>query len=155
MQEALDTVCIFKKKAGGPRPAGSPQFYPWIWSSGSLEIANKKHEGLWSHLEIAPKHFLAKSYIFEDFWRPRMKHLNHHIQNSTPIQKMSSSQSCSHRNSVQNAPIESSTALTATLFVKNPKFDPDRKMSSSQSCSHRNSAQNGQIERSTALTATL
>ena len=31
--------------------------------------------------------------------------------------KMSSSQSCSHRNSVQNAPIESSTALAATLFV--------------------------------------
>ena len=31
--------------------------------------------------------------------------------------KMSSSHSCSHRNSVQNAPVESSTALTATLFV--------------------------------------
>ena len=31
--------------------------------------------------------------------------------------KTSPSQSCSHRNSVQNAPIESSTALTATLFV--------------------------------------
>ena len=30
----------------------------------------------------------------------------------TPISKMSSSQSCSRRNSVQNRPIESSTALT-------------------------------------------
>ena len=28
---------------------------------------------------------------------------------------------------MQNAPVESSTALTATLFVKNPKFDPDPK----------------------------
>ena len=45
----------------------------------------------------------------------------------TPIQKMSSSQSCSHRNSVQNAPIEKFTALTVTLFVKNHKFDPDPK----------------------------
>ena len=36
---------------------------------------------------------------------------------STPIQSMSSSQSCSHQNSVQNAPIESSTALTGTTFV--------------------------------------
>ena len=45
----------------------------------------------------------------------------------TPIQKMSSSQSCSHRTSVQNAPIESSTAITVTLFVKNPKFDLDPK----------------------------
>ena len=40
---------------------------------------------------------------------------------------MSSSQSCSHRDFVQNEPIESSTALMATLFVKNPKCDPDRK----------------------------
>ena len=32
-------------------------------------------------------------------------------------QKMSSSQSCSHQNSVQDALIESSTALTATLFM--------------------------------------
>ena len=68
---------------------------------------------------------------------------------------MSSSQSCSHRNSVQNGQIERSTALTATLFVKNPKCDPDRKKSSSQSCSHRNSLQNGPIESSTALSATL
>ena len=75
----------------------------------------------------------------------------------TPIQKMSSSQSCSHRNSVQNAPIESSTALTATLFVKNLKFDPDPKKCwpASQSCSHRNSVQNAPVEGSTALTATL
>ena len=57
---------------------------------------------------------------------------------------------------MQNAPIESSTALMATLFVKNPKFDHDPKnMSSSQSCSHRNSVQNAPIESSTALTATL
>ena len=41
--------------------------------------------------------------------------------------KISSLQSCSHRNSVQHGQIESSTALTATLFVKNPKFDPDPK----------------------------
>ena len=34
-----------------------------------------------------------------------------------PIQKVSLSQSCAHRNSVQNAPIESSTALTGTTFV--------------------------------------
>ena len=47
----------------------------------------------------------------------------------TPIQKMSSSQSCSHRNSVQNAPVESSTALTATLFVKIPKFGHNPKKS--------------------------
>ena len=32
-------------------------------------------------------------------------------------QNMASSQSCSRRNSVQNAPIESSTALTGTIFV--------------------------------------
>ena len=44
-------------------------------------------------------HFREKSQI-----RPRSK-------------RMSSSRSCSQRNSVQNAPIESSTALTATLFV--------------------------------------
>ena len=31
---------------------------------------------------------------------------------------MSSSQSCSHRNSVQNGQVERSTALTATLYVK-------------------------------------
>ena len=45
--------------------------------------------------------------------------------------KMSSSQSCSHRNSVQNAPVESSTALTATLFVKNHQIDPDPEKTSS------------------------
>ena len=60
----------------------------------------------------------------------------------------------SHRNSVQNAPVESSTALTATLFVKNHKFDPDPKKMSSQSCSHRNSVQNAPIESSTALVGT-
>ena len=47
----------------------------------------------------------------------------------TPIPKMSSSQTCSQRNSVQNAPVESSTALTATLFVKIPKFDHNPKKS--------------------------
>ena len=40
---------------------------------------------------------------------------------------MSSSRSCSHRNSVQNAPIESSTALTVTLFMKTQKIDHDPK----------------------------
>ena len=44
-----------------------------------------------------------------------------------PIQKVSPSQSCSHRNSVQNGPIEGSTALMATLFVKKYKIDPDPK----------------------------
>ena len=53
--------------------------------------------------------------------------LRRKIKILTPIQKMSSSQSCSHRNSVQNAPVESSTALTATLFVKIPKFDHNPK----------------------------
>ena len=43
----------------------------------------------------------------------------------TPIQKMSSSQSCSHRNSVQNAPIEKFTALTATLFVTLHEPEPE------------------------------
>ena len=69
---------------------------------------------------------------------------------------MSPSQSCSHRNSVQNGPIERSTALMATLFVKKHKIDPDpKKMSSSQSCSHRNSVQNGPVDKFTALMATL
>ena len=73
-----------------------------------------------------------------------------------PIQKVSPSQRCSHRNSVQNGPIERSTALMATIFVKKHKIDPDPKeMLSSQSFSHRNSVQNGPIERSTALMATL
>ena len=82
--------------------------------------------------------------------------LRRKIKILTPIQKMSSSQSCSHRNSVQNGQIESSTALTATLFVKKSKFDHSpKKMSSSQSCSHRNSVQNAPVESSTALTATL
>ena len=73
-----------------------------------------------------------------------------------PIQKVSPSQSCSHRNSVQNGPIERSTALMATLFVKKHKIDPDpKKMSSSQSCSHRNSVQNGPVDKFTALMATL
>ena len=40
------------------------------------------------------------------------------LQISRPqLQKMSSSQSCSHRNSVQNAPIDKLTALTGTTFV--------------------------------------
>ena len=73
-----------------------------------------------------------------------------------PIQKVSPSQSCSHRNSVQNGPIERSTALMATLFVKKHKIDNDpKKMSSSQSCSHRNSVQNGPVDKFTALMATL
>ena len=38
-------------------------------------------------------------------------------QMSTPIQKMASSQTRSHRNSGQNRPIERSTALTGTIFV--------------------------------------
>ena len=38
--------------------------------------------------------------------------------------KMSSSQSCSHRNSVQNGPIERSTALTGTTFVTISVFMP-------------------------------
>ena len=41
-----------------------------------------------------------------------------------PIRKTPMSQSCSHRNSVQNAPIESSTALTATRFVNISDFVP-------------------------------
>ena len=36
---------------------------------------------------------------------------------SSPIPKTSSSQKRSHRNSVQNGPIERSTALTGTIFV--------------------------------------
>ena len=46
----------------------------------------------------------------------------------TPISKMSSSQSCSHRNSVQNGPIEKFTALTGTIFVnmKTPAADHRR-----------------------------
>ena len=49
-------------------------------------------------------------------------------------QKMASSQKCSHRNSVQNGPIEKFPALTATIFVnisvfmsQGPKVDPDPK----------------------------
>ena len=78
----------------------------------------------------------------------------------TLIQKMSSSQSCSHRNSVRNAPIESSTALAGTLFVTISMFmsrgpTPIPKMPLSQSRSHRNSVQNAPIESSIALTAIL
>ena len=81
-------------------------------------------------------------------------------------QKVALSQKRSHRNSVQNGPIERSTALTGTIFVtisvfmsqspvSGPKSWPrSRKMSSSQSCSHRNSVQNGPVDKFTALTGT-
>ena len=49
-------------------------------------------------------------------------------------QKMPSSRKCSHRNSVQNGPIDSFTALMGTIFVaisvfmsRAPKVDPDPK----------------------------
>ena len=49
-------------------------------------------------------------------------------------QKTSSSQSCSHRNSVQNGPIDKFAALTGPIFVtisvfmsQGPKVDPDPK----------------------------
>ena len=45
-------------------------------------------------------------------------------QKLTPSQKMSSSKSCSHRNSVQNGPIERSTALTGTTSLTISVFMP-------------------------------
>ena len=54
----------------------------------------------------------------------------------TPIPKTASLQKRSQRNSVQNGPIERSTALTGTIFVtisvfmsRGPKVDPDPKKS--------------------------
>ena len=78
-------------------------------------------------------------------------------------QKMPSSRKCSHRNSVQNGPIDSFTALMGTIFVaisvfmsRAPKVDPDpKKTSSPQSCSRRNSVQNAPINSFTALTGTI
>ena len=73
------------------------------------------------------------------------------------------SQSCSRQNSAQNAPIESSFALTRTTFVvismfmsRSPKVDLNKyqKIALPQSCLHRNSVQNAPVEISTALTVT-
>ena len=54
------------------------------------------------------------------------------VELPAPIQKMPSSQRCSHRNSMQNVPIESSTAFTGTTLVTismfmswSPKFELD------------------------------
>ena len=76
-------------------------------------------------------------------------------------QEAASSQKHSHRNSVQNGPIEKFTALRATIFVTISVFmsrgnfsTPIPKTSSSQSCSHRISVQNGPVDKFTALTGT-
>ena len=64
------------------------------------------------------------SYYLEQTWDPcdrKYNFLSHSlapmVDLPAPIQKMLLSLSCSHRNSVQNAPIESSTALVGTTFV--------------------------------------
>ena len=66
------------------------------------------------------------------------------------FRKTASSRKRSHRNSVQNGPVERSTALTGSIFV-----NIYEKTSFSQKRSHRNSGQNGPIERSTALMGTI
>ena len=67
----------------------------------------------WSNREVHSSH----GYHFLDNFFVYVSEPCFGTQKLTPSRKMSSSKRCSHRNSVQNGPIERSTALTGTTFV--------------------------------------
>ena len=115
---------------GGPPSSLSqePEQFP-VLSRAGVNHGSPRLGRIVTELRIAVRSRIANFHRFRVAVRGSLNlfELQKKCKKLTPIQKMSSSQSCSHQKSLQNAPIEKFTALTVTLFVKNHKFDPDPK----------------------------